>query len=186
MTMKIFDAEKGEEFKLIDQESKNEFSNLKQNLFVIDDPEKILWEENIDFILKCISATSVKGYFIVTPWVPGRDALMQSIYDLNEKLWNKEKDYDLFYFDVKDEPIKELFKIREKFGGYNSGEWVIGGCNSYFNVEGFKKNELTTSDILLQDEKIGCLLELYEMHQSLFITIKYAGFEGDLKRIMKS
>jgi len=183
--MKIFDAEKGEEFKFIEYGSKNEFSNLKQKLFVIEDPEKILWEENIDFLLKSISSTSIKGFFLVTPWVPGKDALMKSIYSLDGHLWNKEKDYDLFYFDVKGEAIEKLFNIREEFGGYNSGEWIVGGCNSCFNVENFKKDELTTSDILLQDEKIGCLLELYEMHQSLFMSVKYPDFEDDIKDLFR-
>jgi hypothetical protein len=110
---------------------------------------------------------------------PGQKVPTIRIGNGRPRWWNH------FDLPVSSDALSWLLELRRSFGGADTGRWCFGSCLAEFTPpvrSSFSKGQLWDVALVLdQPEKIGCVLSLDEMQQSLFATRLFDGFDNMLR-----
>ena len=168
--IETYDPMLGQDYFLASKE--DSFSSLKENLFVAEITGDIELDTLRSTLMTCVQATSTQAFFFIVPWYPVSKGLVRKIQ--TEFPGVSELEGSLCgYSDSPSSILDKLLSIRETHGGARSGEWTIGGCNEPFDSPGSK---VWGFDYALdQVSKLGCLLHLGEMKQTVFISKLFEG-----------
>jgi len=183
--VRIYDPRLREDWSTTNFMTKKSFSSLKHGFYVMDCVGPIDWTADLALLNGCLQSASKKLFFMVDPWQPGAaqlsDALQREFGPL------KEFERSLCGYATTDPDIAQrLFRLRTLFGGDRTGQWCIGGCVEEFAPPvraGLTKRQLWDLCLVLeQAEKLGCVLSLGEMKQSLFGTRLFDGLDNLLRQ----
>ena len=122
---------------------------------------------------------------MVDPWEPGARELREGVERKFGSLNEFEHSF-CGYAPIGSDALGWLLELRRSLGGDNTGLWCVGGCLTEFKPPvrtSFWKGQLWDVSLVLdQPEKIGCVLSLDEMQQSLFTTHLFDGFDNLLRQ----
>lgn len=176
-----YDPRLQEDYSILNHTTKKTFSSMKYGFFVLEGVGELDWMVHLYFLNRCIEATSKKLFFMVDPWEPGARELRKAVEQKLGALIEFERSL-CGYAPIDSDVLGWLLELRRYCGGDNTGRWCIGGCLAEFTPPtriGFWKGQLWDVALVLeQPEKIGCVLSLDEMQQSLFVTRLFDGIDG--------
>lgn len=171
--VQIYDPRRGEDWYTTNFMTKRTFSSLKHGFFVMNCVGPVDWAADLSLLNGSLQATSKRFFFMVDPWPPGAARLANALEREFGPLKEFERSmcgYAALYADA----VQQLFRLRTLFGGDTTGEWCIGGYMVEFSppvrTSLFKRQLWDFSLVLEQADKVGCVLWLGEMQQSLFAT----------------
>ena len=185
LDVRIYDPRLGQDYSISNHQTKKIFSSLEHGFFVLECVGAVDWTGQLPFVNRCIEATSKKLFFMVVPWYPGATELREAVERELGPL--SEFEHSLCgYTPIGSDALNRLMGLRRSFGGDKTGQWCIGGCLAEFAPPvrtSFWKGSLWDVALVLgQPEKIGCVLSLDEMQQSLFATRLFDGLDDLLRQ----
>ncbi len=183
--VRFYDPRLREDWSTTDFMTKKSFSSLKHGLYVMDCVGVVDWTAELSLLNGCLQSTSKKLFFMVDPWPPGAAQLSNTL----EHEFGPLKEFERSlcgYATIDAEVVQQLLRLRASFGGDTTGQWCIGGCVQEFTPPvrtGLTKRQLWDLCLVLeQAEKLGCVLWLGEMKQSLFATRLFDGLDNLLRQ----
>lgn len=187
MKLQVFtyDPRLRQDYSIVDFTTKKAFSSLEHDFFVLDCVGPCDWSRQLPLLTGCIENTSKKLFFMVDLWEPGAKELRNAVEDALGPV--SEFECSLCgYAAIDSDALERLLQLRASFGGDSTGQWCIGGCLGEFTPPvrlGFTKGQLwDLAHVLGQSDKIGCVLSLGEMQQSLFVTRLFDNLENLLQQ----
>jgi len=176
-----YDSRLGQDYSIVNYYSKRTFSSLEHGFLVLDFVGPMDWKSRASLLQRCLEATSKRLFFMVDPWEPTAGQLGKALVREFSTIGEFEQSL-CGYTTINIATIVRLFDLRTEFGGDNSGQWCIGGCLADFAPPvrlSMTRGQLWDSALVLdQAEKVGCMLSLGEMQQSLFITRHFDGLDN--------
>jgi hypothetical protein len=183
--IKSYDPRSLEDYCSSNFTTKNAFSSIEHGFYVLDCVGKLDWSSEIYLLTVCIQNTGKQIFFMVDPWQSKTEGLKNALENEFGRLFEFENSV-CGYTDIASDAVGKVLQIRAMFGGDSSGQWCIGGCLDKFTMPrrtSFAKGELWDLPFILgQPQKIGCVLWLGEMQQSLFATRLFVGFDNLLQQ----
>ncbi|MFN7141916.1 MAG: hypothetical protein ACK4UN_21565 [Limisphaerales bacterium] len=180
-----YDPRVGQDYSVSDFQTKRTFSSLKHGLYVLDCIGAVDWSSEMPLLTGCIQNTARRLFFMVDPWQPGATELSNAL----EREFGPLKEFERSlcgYAATDPEAVQQIFRLRESFGGDTTGQWCIGGCVEEFappvRTSLTKRQLWDLSLVLEQADKLGCVLSLGEMKQSLFATRLFDGLDNLLRQ----
>jgi hypothetical protein len=181
----IYDPRQHQEYAPVDFLTKMRFSNLEAG-FIVAEGEGIDWGERVSLLSEAILRTSKLGFVTVDPWIPHTKEVMRALrkdFPIN----NVFRKTGIAYCGLGVGPIEHAFDLRRRCGQDVSGEWCVGGCIERFavprRVSLFGWGSWNYAHILGQAERLGCVLYLAEMQQSVLAVRVFDGLDEWLSRL---
>jgi len=179
-----YDPRLGHDYAISDHATKKTFSSLEHGFLVLDCIGAVDWTGQLALLRRSIESTSKQLFFMLDPWEPGARELRNAV----EREFGSLQEFERSlcgYAAIGSDALERLLRLRAASSGSNSGQWCIGGCLAEFAPPvrlGFSKGQLwDLAQVLGQPEKLGCVLSLGEMQQSLFVTRLFDGLDTLLR-----
>lgn len=157
---------------------------MEHGFFVLDCIGKADWTAQIPLLTGCIEATSRKLFFMLDPWEPGARELRMAL----EREFGTSMEFERSlcgYAAIDSNAVERLLQLRASFGGDSTGQWCIGGCLVEFappmRLSFWKAQSWDLALALDQPDKLGCVLSLGEMQQSLLVTRLFDSLDNLLR-----
>lgn len=170
---RIYDPRQRQDYFITNFTTKKTFSSLKHGFFVVDCIGGVDWLGHVPLLTESTRKTSKKLFFTTCPWWPGAAELLKALKHEFNPL-NEFENTVCGYAELASDALERLLKLRAAFGASKSGTWCIGGCLAEFapptRTTLAKAESWNVAHIFGQPEKIGCVLSLDDMRQSLFLT----------------
>jgi hypothetical protein len=183
--VKVYDPRLGQDYSVSNFTTKRTFSSSKHGLYVWDCVGPLDWSSELPLITESIQRTARRLFFMLDPWQPQGQPLYEALTREFGPLLEFERSV-CGYTRIGLEVVEQLFELRRTFGGDTTGQWCIGGCLQEFTAPvrtGFTKAQLWDLALVLdQADKLGCVLWLGEMQQSLFATRPFEELNALLQR----
>jgi hypothetical protein len=186
----IFDARRGEDFQLQNRKIGVHFSSRQHGFVLINSCSHRSWGERLTFLQEAIAKSGSKlGFVTVKAWALGARALIKTMQA--EYLDSSQHEASLIiYLSLQSigTDLTRVFRIRERFGGSNSGEWGFGGCPERFSAPTSLSPSRARSwdlfQIVGQPEILNCYLYFGEMDQITFLVKPFEGLSASLATIV--
>jgi hypothetical protein len=185
LQVRTYDPRLGQEYAVSDHATKKRFSSLEHGFFVLDCVGAVDWTSQLPLLNGCLQAISKKLFFTLDPWEPGARELRQAL----EREFGAVREFERSlcgYAAITSDAIDGLLQLRASFGGDSTGQWCIGGCLEEFASPvrmSFSKGQAWGLPLVLeQAEKLGCVLSLGEMQQSLLVTRLFDNLDNLLRQ----
>lgn len=95
------------------------------------------WSTRLTSLDKLLTQAGPGGFFVYTPWAPGRDKKCRLMRQAFPRVIEADDDSPLIgYSEQSAGWAQQMFRIRETLGGDASGLWAIGAADSVIDLPG--------------------------------------------------
>lgn len=167
----FYDPRRGKNYDFDDRQTKSKFSSVESNLFVVECYGDIDWRLCSDLITISIDKAGKHIFAILDPW-PNAESIKQTIIEVSLETIYAGDSICAYLPNARSiGPILEHAYTKDPHGW---GGLCFGSCSAKFEVptkKGLLQNtHWNSGQILMQIERLGCVLCLDELKHSLYLA----------------